>query len=113
MLNQTIPHHKLTDALVNEASAPDAPPRASREELERAYLAACQRAEELIERKKSLVEEPNDIASLHQELDLIGSRIQRHPNDPTQDEDYLAVVRRARDCLRRNLESEQIRGDFQ
>ena len=84
-----------------------------REELERNYLTACQRIEELLERKKHLVEESNDLASLHQELDMIGSRIQRNPRDESQDEDYLAVVRRAKECLWRQMESEQIRGEFQ
>jgi hypothetical protein len=85
----------------------------SRDELERTYLNTCQRIEELLERKKRLAEEPNDVSALHQELVLLGSRIQNKAADPGQDDDYLAVIRRAKECLWRKLESTQVRGEFQ
>src|SRR5882724_8460905 len=61
-------------------------------DAEREYLATCQKLEQLMERKRRSEEETVDVSSLHQELCLIGTRIQREPNDRSHEEDYLAVL---------------------
>ena len=79
---------------------------------ERSYLATCQKLEQLIERKRRAEQETVDVASLHQELCLIGSRIQREPDDASHEEDYLAVLRRVKESLWRKLEAEELKGEF-
>jgi len=82
-------------------------------ELEREYLATCQKLEQLVERKRRAEHESGDVASLHQELCLIGSRIQREPNDSGHEEDYLSVLRRIKETLRSKIEAEDLKGEFQ
>ena len=91
-----------------ERSKPAQPP-----DIERDYLATCQKLEQLVERKRRAEEETVDVASLHQELCLIGSRIQREPDDPCHAEDYLAVLRRVKESLWRKIEAEDLKGEFQ
>ena len=82
-------------------------------DIERDYLATCQKLEQLVERKRRAEEETVDVPSLHQELCLIGSRIQREPFDHSHEEDYLAVLRRVKESLWRKIEAEDLRGEFQ
>jgi hypothetical protein len=82
-------------------------------DIEREYLNNCQKLEQLLERKQRAAHETDDVVSLHQELCLIGSRIQRNPEDPSHEEDYLAVLRRVKESLWRKLEAEELKGEFQ
>ena len=82
-------------------------------DLERDYLATCQKLEQLVERKRRAAEETVDLRSLHQELCLIGTRIQREPDDPSHEGDYLAVLRRVKESLWRKIEAQELKGEFQ
>jgi hypothetical protein len=82
-------------------------------EAERDYLAMCQKLEQLVERKRRAEEETVDVAALHQELCLIGSRIQREPHDRAHEEDYLSVLRRTKETLWHKIEAEDLKGEFQ
>jgi hypothetical protein len=82
-------------------------------QLERDYLATCQKLEQLVERKRHAEQESLDVATLHHELCLIGSRIQRDPADASHEEDYLAVLRRIKETLWRKIEAEDLKGEFQ
>ena len=95
----------------DEQQEHSAPPK--QQDIEREYLATCQKLEQLVERKRRSEEETVDVASLHQELCLIGSRIQREPDDRSHEEDYLAVLHRVKESLWRKLEAEDLKGEFQ
>jgi len=82
-------------------------------DLERLYLDVSQKLEQLLERKQRAVEETVDVAGLHQELSMIGSRIQREPDDPSHEEDYITVLRRVKESLWRKIEAEDLKGEFQ
>jgi hypothetical protein len=104
----TRPGLRLPDEPFNLPAPPD-----KLIDTERDYLASCQKLEQLIERKQRAVEETVDVAALHQELCLIGSRIQREPNDPSHEDDYAAVLRRVKESLWRKIEAEDLKGEFQ
>ena len=82
-------------------------------DTEREYLATCQKIEQLLERKRRSQEESVDVSALHQELCLIGSRIQREPNDRSHEEDYASVLGRVKESLWRKTEAESLKGEFQ
>jgi hypothetical protein len=81
--------------------------------LEREYLATCQKIEQLVERKQEAAAETIDVAGLHQELSLIGSRIQREPDDRSHEEDYISVLKRVKESLWRKMEADELKGEFQ
>ena len=91
----------------NEGSNADQPP-----DTERQYLATCQKLEQLLERKRHAEENVDDVASLHQEICLIGSRLQREPKDPGHEDDYLAVLKRVKETLWRKIEAQELGGEF-
>lgn len=107
----SFPNARLAFHPAEEHEEPSAPPRQM--DAERQYLATCQKLEQLVERKRRSEEETVDIASLHQELCLIGTRIQREPNDRSHEEDYLAVLHRVKESLWRKIEAEDLKGEFQ
>lgn len=80
---------------------------------EREYLATCQKLEQLLERKRRAEEEVVDVRSLHQELCLIGARLQREPNDSAHEDDYLAVLKKVKETLWRKIEAYELKGEFQ
>ena len=82
-------------------------------EAERDYLATCLKLEQMIERKRRSEEIKTDLPSLHQELCLIGTRIQREPYDRSHEEDYLAVLTQVKESLWRKIEAEDLKGEFQ
>ena len=95
----------------DEHHEPSPPTRQS--DAERDYLATCQKLEQLIERKRRSEEETTDVAGLHQELSLIGTRIQREPQDRSYEEDYLAILHQVKESLWRKIEAEDLKGEFQ
>lgn len=91
----------------NERSSADESP-----ETEREYLATCQKLEQLLERKRRSEDEVDDVGSLHQEICLIGSRLQREPNHSGHEDDYLAVLKRVKETLWRKIEAQELGGEF-
>jgi hypothetical protein len=91
-------------------ASPEKPPTAG---LAREYLATCQKLEQLVERKQRVAEEMVDTASIHQELCLIGTRIQREPDDRSHEEDYIAVLKKAKDSILKRIEADDLKGEFQ
>lgn len=95
------------------AASEETPPLAKQSDAEREYLATCQKLEQLIERKRRSEEEVVDVPSLHQELCLIGTRIQRESDDRSHEEDYLAVLHQVKESLWRKIEAQDLKGEFQ
>jgi hypothetical protein len=89
------------------------PPDKPSADVERDYLNTCQKLEQLIERKQHAQVDTSDIAHLHQELGLIGSRIQREPKQSSHEEDYLSVLKRIKESLWKKIEAEDLKGEFQ
>ncbi|HEY3741766.1 MAG TPA: hypothetical protein VGL53_18065 [Bryobacteraceae bacterium] len=103
----------LSHASRMAATSPEEPSDSQSSDLEREYLSTCQKLEQLVERKQRAYGEMDDVSDLHQELSLIGSRIQREPEDRSHEDDYLAVLRRVRESLGRRIEAEDLKGEFQ
>ena len=103
---------QATRTRLHAAAEPDVP-EPHHADIEREYLNSCQKMEQLIERKQRAAQESDDVPGLHRELSLIGSRIQRSPDDASHEEDYLSVLRRVKESLWRKLEAEELKGEFQ
>ena len=115
-----LPDHNAFGARSALAAAPRLAKHASEEvaparqlDAERDYLATCQKLEQLVERKRRSEEEIADVSTLHQELCLIGTRIQREPSERSHEEDYLAVLQQVKESLWRKIEAEDLKGEFQ
>lgn len=107
----------ITDRIASLSALSHASRMASPEpqggDSEREYLSTCEKLEELVARKQRAYGDTDDVSELHQELSLIGSRIQREPEDRGHEDDYLAVLGRVRESLGRRIEAEDLKGEFQ
>ena len=83
------------------------------EETERHYLATCQKIDELLERKRRSEDETVDIAPLHQELSLIGGRLQLESRERRHEDEYRAVLQQIKEALWRKIEAAELSREFQ